>query len=109
MLRKEKEAISNAEKKAYNVIHSLQERLNHLQVLKVIVFYCSYIICNSFAPAMQFNLITMQISVQESVAEKRKLEEHIQIIEACFLRFFNFVEGFFSFRNERKLCLFVLC
>lgn len=47
---------------------------------------------------MQFNLIIMQISVQESVAEKRKLEEHIRIVEACFLRFFEMKENYvFSF------------
>lgn len=35
MLRNENESISNAEKKASNVTHSLHERLNHLQVVDV--------------------------------------------------------------------------
>lgn len=38
LLRNEKESISNAEKKACNVIHTLHERLNHLQVLDVTKF-----------------------------------------------------------------------
>ncbi|XP_017431585.1 uncharacterized protein LOC108338986 isoform X5 [Vigna angularis] len=53
VLKKEKESISDAEKKAYQVIHSLYKRLNHLQN-----------------------------AVQESNAEKRKLEEHVQCLES---------------------------
>ncbi|KAK7342912.1 hypothetical protein VNO80_25870 [Phaseolus coccineus] len=53
VLKKEKESISDDEKKAYHVIHSLHKRLNHLQN-----------------------------SVQESNAEKRKLEEHVQCLES---------------------------
>ncbi|KAK7256990.1 hypothetical protein RIF29_30644 [Crotalaria pallida] len=52
VLKKEKESLSNAEKKASNTIHSLHERLHNLQ-----------------------------IAVQESIAEKKKLEEHIQMLE----------------------------
>ncbi|TKY68546.1 Nuclear-pore anchor [Spatholobus suberectus] len=52
-LKNEKESKSDAEKKACNVIHSLHERLNHLQN-----------------------------AVQESITEKRKLEEHVQILES---------------------------
>ncbi|XP_045799614.1 uncharacterized protein LOC123893845 isoform X1 [Trifolium pratense] len=47
-LRNENELISNAEKKACNVIHSLQ----------------------------------LQIAAQENIAEKRRLEEHIQMVES---------------------------
>ncbi|XP_027908981.1 uncharacterized protein LOC114168389 isoform X2 [Vigna unguiculata] len=53
VLKKEKESISDAEKKAYQVIHSLYKRLNHLQN-----------------------------AVQESNAEKRQLEEHVQCLES---------------------------
>ncbi|XP_024627920.1 uncharacterized protein [Medicago truncatula] len=53
VLRNENESISNAEKKASNVTHSLHERLNHLQ-----------------------------IAAQENFAEKRRLEEHIQMVES---------------------------
>ncbi|XP_057453283.1 uncharacterized protein LOC130745158 isoform X2 [Lotus japonicus] len=53
VLENEKESMFNAEKKACNMIHSLQERLNH-----------------------------MQIKVQESTAEKIKLEEHLQTLES---------------------------
>lgn len=101
VLRNEKESLSNAEKKAYNVIR------NNLQVLKVIVSYCWYIICNSFAPTMQFNLTTMQISVQENVAEKRKLEEHIRIVEACFLHFFFEMKENYVFSFVLIHCSFV--
>ncbi|KAK8464328.1 hypothetical protein PHAVU_011G179600 [Phaseolus vulgaris] len=53
VLKKEKESISDAEKKAYHVIHSLHKRLNHLQN-----------------------------SVQENNTEKRKLEEYVQCLES---------------------------
>ncbi|KAK7313808.1 hypothetical protein VNO77_39010 [Canavalia gladiata] len=53
VLKNEKESILDAEKKACNVIHSLHERLNHLQN-----------------------------KVKERNAEKRKLEEHIQKLES---------------------------
>lgn len=53
MLRNENESISNADKKASNVTRSLHERLNHLQ-----------------------------IAAQENFAEKRRLEEHIQMVES---------------------------
>ncbi|XP_004516813.1 uncharacterized protein [Cicer arietinum] len=53
VLRNENESISNAEKKACNMIHSLHERLNQ-----------------------------MQIAVQENIAEKRRLEEQLQMVES---------------------------
>jgi len=41
-LKKEKESISDAEKKAYQVIHSLHKRLNHLQVLDLTNSVCTF-------------------------------------------------------------------
>ncbi|KAI5420778.1 hypothetical protein KIW84_044565 [Lathyrus oleraceus] len=53
VLRNENESITNAEKKAYIVIQGLQERLNHLQ-----------------------------IAAQDYIAEKKKFEKHIQMVES---------------------------
>ncbi|XP_028204187.1 nuclear-pore anchor-like isoform X3 [Glycine soja] len=53
VLKNEKESIAEAETRARNVIHSLHKKLNHLQNV-----------------------------VQESIAEKRKLEEDIQSLES---------------------------
>ncbi|KAI5437394.1 hypothetical protein KIW84_023487 [Lathyrus oleraceus] len=53
VLRNENESITNAEKKACIVIQGLQERLNHLQ-----------------------------IAAQDYIAEKKKFEKHIQMVES---------------------------
>ncbi|KAJ1442439.1 Zinc finger, RING-type [Sesbania bispinosa] len=53
VLKTEKESILNAEKQACNVIHSLHERIKLLQ-----------------------------IEVQERISEKRRLEEHTQMVES---------------------------
>ncbi|CAJ1978377.1 unnamed protein product [Sphenostylis stenocarpa] len=85
VLTKEKESIADAEKKACNVIHSLHESLNHLQVLDLTNSVSTFqylIVVQAFLYHPIVNLTTTQNAVQESNAEKRKLEEHVQYLES---------------------------
>ncbi|CAL0303674.1 unnamed protein product [Lupinus luteus] len=76
VLKSEKESISNAEKKASTMVHNLHQRLHNLQ-----------------------------IAVQKCMSEKRKLEEHLQIVESDWAKAKN------ELQKEKKhvQCLTVEC